>query len=166
LSVLSRGRPRLCWALRVTFVDPGGALLWESLLGATAFGSNVPRQCPSHVRAWFAHFDAELGGELKAAVGARHDELLGALTAEIVEASDRLIAREEAIVRTLLAAQGRMAAPLVQAGLFDRRALRDALAQRRIAEDAAAAASARIHALRRLARPSIGERHLVFAVAV
>jgi hypothetical protein len=96
----------------------------------------------------------------------RHDVMLRRLRDDVRAAIGPLIAREEAMLQALHVRHGRLAAPLVQPGLFDRRALRDAEAQRRIATEAAATAAERLVALRRAMDPVTGGQHLVFVVEV
>jgi hypothetical protein len=58
----------------------------------------------------------------------------------------------------------RLARPLVQAALFDRRALRHAEAQRRLSDLAIERSTVRLDALQRLLPVRPGDRHLVFAL--
>ena len=161
-----RRRPRVYQALRLTFVDVEGRAVWNTLVATTAQRSSGPGRSARDLLAWFAGVEADIASEGAAAVLVSHGAILQRLTRELVDATQPLIAREEAILRALHARHGRLAAALIQTGLFDRRTLRDADAQRRVAEEATASAAQRVLALRRLAGPIAGDQQFVFAVAV
>jgi len=145
------GRSRLIVATRATFLDESGAVLWDTLLGVDAPLTSSP------VRDALA---------LALRTSTRHAALLDALTHDLQLETTLLVGREEAILDALQRGSGRLAAPLVQAGLFDQRALRDRDAQRRVIEEAARCALWRIATLRRLGNPVFGESQLVFAIGV
>ena len=68
------------------------------------------------------------------------------------------------MLRWLHSRHARLAAPLVQPGLFDRRALRDAEAQQRLDAAAVLVAAQRIVTLQQMLDPQTGGQRIVFAV--
>ena len=94
-----------------------------------------------------------------------HEAELALLRRDVRAGTDALLERERAILERLSGGNARLAAPLLQAGLFDRRAVREAEAQRRVMEEAADSAEARIRALERQRDARAGGRTLVFAAA-
>lgn len=143
---LGRRRSRAYAAVRLSFVDRSGLELWDTIVGArVCLTTGEPVSFPTSLAEFHALICRRLRDDLRTSI-------------------EPLIAREEAMVQSLQARHGRLASPLVQAGLFDRRALRDAEAQQRIADQAALAASERIVALRRLLDPATGAQRLVFVV--
>ncbi len=164
MARFGRASAELWLALRLLFVDSTGAIVWDTVAGA-ALGCPWPAGRASRaIQHWF---DRAIDGSavpLAAASWAHHQKALLALRSELREAVAPLLARERAILEQVTLGHARLAAPLIQPGLFDRRAIRNAGAQRRIAEEAAAVARERLEQLACLAEPSAGERHLVFAV--
>jgi superfamily II DNA or RNA helicase len=159
VSTLARRRRRIYAAVRLTVVDALGLDLWHTVVGA-----DIP---------W--SIDALADGARKATLAVAdsrsplvqfHQTALRRVREDLGTATRPLIAREKAIRDGLHAHGARLAAPLVQPGLFDRRALRQRDAQARVAADAVATATARIEALRRLLQPAAGERQLIFMVEV
>jgi superfamily II DNA or RNA helicase len=164
VSILTRRFPRLICALRAGFIDHTDVPVWDTVIASAVLTERLPSRRGRNVREWFARIEETHGAEIQARTAELHETLLRRLRADLSAAVQPLIAREEAILQALVAEHGRLAAPLVQPGLFDRRALRDAVAQRQMAEEATAVITSRILALRRLADPIIGERRLIFAL--
>jgi len=166
VCVLTRRRAQVYWCVRITFGDASGTVLWETLVAPTVSAAGVPHRPAAAVRAWWAALQAAAGREFDAVAAAAQSALAEQQGQHVHEAVRRFIAREKAILRAVQASGGRLAAPLVQAGLFDRRALRDAEAQRRVAAATEAAARQEILRLQRMAEAGPGERRLLFVAAV
>lgn len=166
VSALGRHHATICWALRLLFVDPAGALVWQTIVAAVSDVDVPPARDVAALRRWLDNVQACAAIPLAAASVHAHDAQLARLRADLALAIPPLIARERAIEAAIRRHGGRLAAPLVQAGLFDRRTLRDAHAQRAIADEAAARAAGRIGCLQRLADPRAAGRQLLFAVAL
>jgi superfamily II DNA or RNA helicase len=162
---LAPSRNRVILALRLHFVDAHGAIVWDAIKGLSLAAGHPDDRRARTVRSWFAGVVREHASTIAAASIHAHAAELGALSREVGASIEPLIHRERAIAERLTGANARMAAPLVQAGLFDRRALRDAQAQRQVMEAAAARAAARIEALQRMLAMTAGDRTLVFALA-
>jgi superfamily II DNA or RNA helicase len=144
-------------AIRLSFVDASGFDVWDTIVGADL--SLCARDLTVATR-----LAATASSVSWPAIVERHDTLRQRMDDDVRRAIEPLIGREEAMLRSVAARRGRLAAPLVQPGLFDRRAQRDADAQHRMAEEAARAAAERVAALRRALDPKTGARRLVFAV--
>jgi superfamily II DNA or RNA helicase len=149
---LRRGAYRSYLAVRLTFVDAGGWTLWDTVIGvavntATAAGT-------SH-----AAVPTVLIEQATSIITQQ-------LRSELLRAIARLIAREEAMLYAMRTRSGRLAAPLVQPGLFDRRALRESDAQRRLATEVTSLAEERVVSLRRLLNARPAGHRLVFAAVV
>ena len=91
---------------------------------------------------------------------------LADLRAQVQTSVALLARREHAIVASLEQRHARLAAALLQPGLFDRRSERVASAQASLIADARSRAAARLMELDASARPVVEERRLVFAVAL
>jgi superfamily II DNA or RNA helicase len=151
-------------ALRLSFVDDSGDAVWDTVAAVTFRAHAFRSSQGSAIRARFGREITMRSVSLAAASTAIHERALSDLASDLALAVTPLLHRERRLLERLTARAARLAAPLVQAGLFDRRALRDAAAQRRIATAAAVTASARIARLERLLHPFGGNRHLVFAI--
>lgn len=152
--------------MQLLFTDAAGALIWSTLAGTA-----ITCRCPGcagrtsrAVRSWFEQMVNLHALPLAAASELIHQQVLTSLRANLRLEASALIARERAILGELTRTKGRLAAPLIQPGLFDRRAVREAEEQRRLADEAAGQAEERIQRLERLAQPLAGERHLLFAM--
>jgi superfamily II DNA or RNA helicase len=182
---------RIYWAFRLIFTDDVGNVVWEAVRGADApVGAgceSVGAGCESvraglpglsevegsrlvttrcALRQWIDALHQEHAAPLALAAIRVHTEELARLRDVLGPPTDLLIAREQSILNNLRLTEARLASPLLQPGLFDRRAARLADAQARVAEAAATRAHDRISALRRLADACEGDRHLIFAVAL
>ena len=91
---------------------------------------------------------------------------LAALADEMRAPVALLTSRERAIAKVLEEKQARLAAALLQPGLFDRRAERAAAAQASLLNEARSRTVARLIELEASGRPGVEERRLVFAVAL
>lgn len=144
-----------CWVLRLCFVDADGAEIWQTVAALTErIGSDPGPVCPRHPIA------------CAAAAAHVHAALLERLKQETTTGTARLLARDRAIVIGLGAHGGRLAHPLLQPGIFDRRAIRLAEAQRRLLEEAVRRAEEASVRWRRLCDPAAGERQLLAALVL
>ena len=166
LAVLGRSRGRLVTAKRIAFVDACDCTVWDTLIGSSTSHAGAPCGRARDIRAWFEARASQHGRELENAEDEITSLVLGRLRMEIASWTAPSIAREEDIRNSLRRGDARLAASLVQPGLFDRRSVRCAEAQRRLAQAAAAASAERIDALRRLSDVRIGARRLAFAVVI
>ena len=159
------GDTSVCWAIRLLFLDSGGSVVWDTVVATAArTRSLMSLQRPGELRAWLSAVHERLAFPLARAAACAHDRECARIALEVSPVCERLSAREQAILDVLRNHDARLAQPLVQGALFDRRALRRAEAQRRVADVAIERATVRLDALRRLASVRPGERHLVFAL--
>jgi hypothetical protein len=167
VTVLRRGcARRLLVALRLFFVDSTGAAVWETLAGiAIDSDEALDPLGAGRPRAWLEAVQQAGAIPLAAAAAALHDAALASVRADACAEADAQLARERAILQRLARDQARLAAPVLQAGLFDRRALRERDAQRRLAGEAMARSRRRIVEIERQRTPAAGIRSLVFAAA-
>jgi superfamily II DNA or RNA helicase len=118
-----------CWcAVHLEFVDLDGQLIWETLAGAEAPSSREPLSSAAEVR----RFVDQLWSRVRERIAEDHAALAAALTGSMrlnVEMGTR---REAAIAGCIEDHHARLAAALLQPGLFDRRAERQAAAQREL----------------------------------
>jgi len=156
---------KLVLAVRLLFVDPTGAIVWDTINGFSLTSGTCTGRSARARRNWFKDAMREAALPLAGASAFAHEAALTSLRRDMGSAIARLLIRERAMVDRVNAGGGRLAAPLLQPGLFDRRAARDADAQRRVAAEAAARADERIRALEQQRDVHLGERRLVFALA-
>ena len=97
-------------------------------------------------------------------VHARYRQVHTTFTAGRAAFVEAAIDREQAILRTVIGRQSRLAVRLLQPGLFDRRAERAATAQQAIRREAADRCHARLRALRRIATATTGGHSLLCAI--
>ena len=134
------------WIYRLGIVDAEGQFVWDTLLGIAAT-IGPARERTGDLKAWVASHE-----QLSSFASAAHQRLLTD-AARSMHASLTLAARrEQAIVRTLTDHRARLAAGLLQRGLFDRRAERNAAAQTAIVDQALGRCAARLRALDLLTR--------------
>jgi superfamily II DNA or RNA helicase len=134
------------WIYRLGMVDAEGQSVWDTLLGIAATIGAAPERTRD-LRSWVASHE-----QLISFVSAAHQRLLTD-AARSMHASLSLAARrEQAIVETLTDHRARLAAALLQRGLFDRRTERSAAAQTAIVGDALSRCAARLRALDLLTR--------------
>src|SRR5262249_23336346 len=159
------GDPAIYWAIRLLFVDAAGHVEWDTVVAATTLSApQRPFHRAADLRAWLERVHQHLALPLAASAARAHDRECARVATEIARACERLAARDRAIVRMLRDRDGRLARPLVQAALFDRRALRDAEAQRRLSDLAIERATVRFNAVQRLLSVRPGDRHLLFTL--
>jgi hypothetical protein len=167
VAAVARGRraTSVYWAIRLFFLDAGGDALWDTVVGPTLrSGERLSVRHAGELRAWLADLHERLALELAAATAWTHDRECARLAADVGPTIARVMDRERAILRVLRDRDARLAQPLVQAALFDRRALRHAEAQRRLSALAIERASARLDRLQRLVAVRQGDRCLIFAL--
>jgi superfamily II DNA or RNA helicase len=148
------------WAFRLFFEDPDGRTIWEPLTGAQLCGIDRRRRSASALRAWMAASDGILAEKLADAESGLLAGLQRILTAPV----DLMIEREQAIARRLRHQHARMAADMVQHGLFDRRTERAAAAQSVLLEKALAQVGERLHMLGSLKSVRARGYELVFGI--
>lgn len=155
---LRKKRGRIDTVFRISFVDSSGVELWHTLVGTRA--ELVDDATGAAIIPLIAAAAVRSGP----AVDTFHDARRRRLAEEIRDAVRPLIAREDAMLRWLQNRHARLAAPLLQPGLFDRRALRDAEAQQRLLAEAVVAAAQRVLTLQQMLDPQPGGQRIVFAV--
>ena len=159
-----RGRARMdrrrFWVWRLTFADGNGRLLWESLVPLEAHATRGP-STPGWARVSLDGRDARLTALIERAQGERLTQIADEMRASVV----LLRRREQAIARAVEARHARLAAALLQPGLFDRRTERAATARASLMDEARSRAAARVTQLEAAGRPVVEECRLVFAVA-
>lgn len=151
----ARGRRRLpvsaIWALRVEVTDANGQLVWDTIAGATGHW-----QAPLSESAADARALVEGSWAAVCEWAAKHPALGDVLSLESIRAAASLaLTREVALSRSIERQRARLAAHLVQGGLFDRRAERVAQSQRDLVEQALSRCSERRTALEWLARTTV-----------
>ena len=135
------------WALWIELADWEGHLLWETLIGVSGNPGWTRQRSRKEIRRL-------IDGSWKQIreVAGQHRGL-AQVVAESLRASMGLVAqREHAIAREIAQRHARMAATLLQPGLFDRRAERQAGAQRETIDHALALCHERLAALQRQRR--------------
>jgi superfamily II DNA or RNA helicase len=153
------------WAVRLMFVDAGGNVVWDTIVAPVVRSRRPPSfERPADLREWLARLHQHLAPQLAAAAADAHDCECARVAIEVAAACERLSARELAMVRMLRDRDARLARPLVQSALFDRRALRHAEAQRRLSDLAIERSTVRLDARQRLLSLRPGDRHLVFVL--
>ena len=143
--VATRGRRRgsSLWALWLEYTDVDGQSAWETLIGVEAAGM-PERLCDAAARTLLDESWAAVE-QIARACPPTHEALMGLRVAAALA-----LRRERAIARGIERRHGRMAAGLIQGALFNRRAEREALARRDVANQALARCRTRIRALERL----------------
>ena len=147
-----------CCVYRFILADSSDEFVAEWLL---AFA--VHRPCwtdETGLRARLAAIESTLLPEVQA----RYQQVHTTFTAGRAAFVGAAIDREQAILRTLIGRQSRLAVRLLQPGLFDHRAERAAAAQRAIRRDAAERCHERLRALRRIATATTGGHSLLCAI--
>jgi hypothetical protein len=159
-TVLHRGGARGIWAFRVRITDAEDEDLWETLLGVTHAARSRQRQ---RAGTSSAHFD--MTSEQLLPLAAAHGAVLAQRVADTMQRPLTLaVRREQAILAALGARQARLAAPLIQPALFDRRVERAGTAQQEVFDDVIARCRAHLARLSRMQQPVAREPEPVFAV--
>lgn len=134
-----------CWALWVEFADSEGQLLWETLIGVSGEPGWTRQRHRDEIRrlvdtSW-KQVQADAGIQRRGFMQLFQDSLRASMALALE--------REHAIAREIAQRGARMAVNLLQPGLFDRRAERQAAAQREVADNALAHCHARLAELQR-----------------
>jgi superfamily II DNA or RNA helicase len=143
VATRSRRRAMPLWALWLEYADIDGQPAWETLVGVTA-ASMSARLRGAPVRALLDGSWTRIE-QIVSACPPPHGALMGFHVAAALA-----LRRERAIAHAIERRHGRMASGLLQGALFDRRAEREAFAQREVTDQALARCRARIRALGRL----------------
>jgi hypothetical protein len=149
------------WVFRLFFVDPEGRTVWQSLSALHATGGERQRRS-ADIRAAFDPRQSSI----RRVVSRAHAQSLEALRLALKRPMDLTAARERDIMTTLQQRHARMAADLLQRGLFDRRVERLAAAQSQLVEHALLLTTERLHVLNGLTEAAAGGHELVFAIAI
>jgi hypothetical protein len=154
-AVLTRAPRRLLWVAEVSTRGEDDLPVWTTLVGMDVVASGAAR---SDIRSMVRD------------VGDCADRMNVGLQRPIVEAIGALresvslsTVRERAICAGIRMRHARIAAELLQPGLFDRRAERRAAAQSSVFEEALAQCQSRIDDFARLAEPQAGPPVIRFA---
>ena len=116
------------WAFHVAFFDSSHQLVWRTLLGA-----RTSSHATSNTEAYAID---ELANQVMFTVEPEGEKALASLELSLRKYLDLASRRERAIARTIETARARLAATLVQRGLFDRRTERAFAAQTAVLDDA------------------------------
>ena len=136
---------RTWWALWLECTDEHGHLVWESLIGMEATHRWARPRRLSDLRALLD----DSWKQARRYVGTDHSHLGDLHASSYGRSAAVALERERAIALALERRRARMAACLLQGGLFDRRIERDAVAQRELLEQALSRCQARIEELQR-----------------
>jgi hypothetical protein len=129
--------PRNTWAYRVLLLDAAGRLLLDTMLGAMTVGGSLDDR-----------------DDIRKAVIARADALGADLARSLAAPIARWTERERHLRDRLERDRARLAAPLMQRSLFDRRADRDATHQQAAVNAAVARVIERLDALAAAGSPA------------
>jgi ERCC4-related helicase len=134
------------WIYRLGMVDAEGQFVWDTLLGITAT-IDVSSRRTRDLRTCIASDD-----RLTTFVSVEHQRLLADAAQSMRVPLTLAARREQAIVETLRSHRARLAAMLLQRGLFDRRAERTAASHTAIVDEALGRCEARLRELDLLTR--------------
>ena len=118
------------WALWLECACENGQLEWETLIGVCADHQWPRSELNADLR---KHVD-ESWTRVRNHVSTEHSRVTDDLIRWLRTSAVRALEREDAIARALERHHARLAASLLQGGLFDRRTERDAAAQRELLE--------------------------------
>jgi superfamily II DNA or RNA helicase len=135
----------VCWALWVALADPEGRLLWETLVGV----SGQPGWIRQRSRETTVRLVDASWRPVQEAVAIQHGPAAHAVSDPLRASTALAFEREQAIAREIAQQDARMAAHLLQPGLFDRRAQRQAAALREVIDNALAHCHGRLAELQR-----------------
>jgi superfamily II DNA or RNA helicase len=158
-TVLPGRASRLLCGFRITVADPDGFPIWTTTLGIEATLAARPRS-RAELR---AILDTQLAGFEAAATVAGH-QVETAIAAIIAAGAGAELDRENAIVAAIRLRHARIAADLLQPGLFDRRIERRATTQAAVLEEALGRCHLRLESLARLADAHVEPPAVQFAV--
>ena len=154
--------PRGYWAFRLAYDDAAGVRRWELLLGVEQSVAHLTPRAPADVRAMV---ERHATAARSAARAAQHDRLTG-LSGRFHAFVELATAREHAILDAARQHHARIAARLLQPGLFDHRTERAGAAQVAVLNEVLAHGAARLRELELGERIAVGACDLVFAVIV
>jgi superfamily II DNA or RNA helicase len=162
ITRLRRGRTPFacCCIYRCCFVDANQQLIWETLIGVATSAGRAATATADALRTALTTTHHAVEPSLRAG----HEAMLARFVAGQRAPARVAIARERAIMQCLIGHQSRMAANLVQRGLFDRRAERASAAQAVVLRSAVAACAARLRELANVEHAAAAGRELVYAV--
>jgi hypothetical protein len=152
-----RGRGALC-GVRLVFTSADQRVVWDTLIGATVVDAAAPLD-----RLGSTSWIVQTIERLDHAVAATAPTMLAALTDSLAAPMDLAARREQAIADGITAERARLAAVLLQPGLFDRRAERFGAAQGAVLDEALERCRSRLNETARTRQPAVGHR-LAFAV--
>lgn len=118
------------WALWLECACLNGQLEWETLIGVRADHQWPRSESMADLR---THVD-QSWTRVRNHVSIEHSRVTGHLLGWLRTSAARALEREDAIARALERHHARLAASLLQGGLFDRRTEREAAAQRELLE--------------------------------
>ena len=162
-AVATTGRPvsnRLLCALQISVDDANGLPAWTTLIGVEWRGSGLSLRTRADVRDAVASTANSIDAAVQCvtpSIAAGAVSLLHRVTALAVE-------REQAIAAAVRLRHARIAADLLQPGLFDRRSERRAASQSLMLEEALGRCHARLESLARLSDPTLSPPTLRFAI--
>jgi hypothetical protein len=133
------------WALWLEFADADGRVLWETIVGLG--GSHVWMRQRS--REQIRRLMDTSWPQVQRDAAVHHQRLTHLVSQSLRTSAALAVERERAIARDITVQHARMAAGLLQPGLFDRRAERQAATQREIVDHALAHCHDRLAELQR-----------------
>jgi hypothetical protein len=129
----------------VEFADSEGQLLWETLMGVSGNPGWTRQRSRKEIR---RRIDASWQ-QVQQEVASQHRRVAHVVSESLRASTVVAVAREHAIARDIAQRRARMAANLLQPGLFDRRVERQAAAQREVIDHALAHCHERLAELQR-----------------
>jgi hypothetical protein len=151
---------RCWWAFRTMYVDARQRRIWETLAGIACRGVRAPHRSAAELRRWSAAtWDA-----LVILLERMDSSERAALENRLRPVLDLAVRREHAIATMLGARRARMAATVIQPGLFDRRTEKAAAAQVAIVDEALARCRVRLSELGDARSLMVERRDLAFAL--
>jgi hypothetical protein len=159
LTALHHAPGTVLWVVDLPLDADAGEAAWTSVVAL-----RLPLSGPGIERRFTKAVLATLEARMTAAALELTKPAAGAATAALWDAVQIGVSREQAICAAIRVRHARIAADLLQPGLFDRRAERGAAAQAMVLEDALAQCQDRLQQLARLAAAQPGSPRLRFAV--
>jgi hypothetical protein len=145
---------RLVYGWRVLIGDAAGRELVESMVGIVLYGAGISR------------LPGTIGASFDSAIGRQSDRLVTEIRASMSEPLTLWLRRERGLLAVLRHHDARLAAPLLQRGLFDRRAERLAAMQQAAIDAAVADSHRRLEQLAACAAARVAACELAFAVLI
>jgi ERCC4-related helicase len=149
-----------CCIYRCGFLGANQELLWETLVGIAAAPDRVAPASAEALRAQLAGAHDRFSPRLRR----EHEAMLARFIETQGVPARMAIAREQAIIQSLIDRQSRMAADLVQRALFDRRAERASAAQAEVLREAVERCEARLRDVGGIEQATTTGPDLAFAV--